>query len=198
VSTATTVPPVVAHCGFRRARQIAGIMIPTRNMIIRNNGIFQTHVTGVIAAMAIPNPIIQTRDMASLPPLMRNVSVSVRGVRRRVWGRVWDSSSAMLSVPLHYAERKAQHDELLSVPVEKLDEHLAGFKSSQDLQIVSPAFCGTIAPPPWQCRRECAPLSLDEAHLSAVGARVTVAADDKHRYGIYRRFLRVSADPAAG
>jgi len=121
VSAATTTPPVVAHCGFRRARQIAGIMIPTSNMIIRNNGIFQTHVTGVIAAIAIPNPIMQTRDMASLPPLMRNVSFNVRGARRRAW----DSSSAMRSVPLCQAERKAQ-PELLAVPVETLDEHLAG------------------------------------------------------------------------
>src|SRR5712691_2246596 len=37
-----------------------------------------------------------------------------------------------------------------------------------------------------------------EAHLSAVGARMTVAADDKHRYGIDRRLLRVSDDTAAG
>jgi hypothetical protein len=96
-------------------------MIPTRNMIIRNNGIFQTHVTGVIAAIAIPNPIMQTRDTASLPPLMRNASFSPEGVRRRAW----DSSLAMRSVPLCYAERKAQH-ELLAIPVEKVDAHLAG------------------------------------------------------------------------
>jgi hypothetical protein len=59
--------------------------------------------------------------MASLPPLMRNASFSVRGVRRRAW----DSSSAMRSAPLCYAERKAQH-ELFAIPVEKLDAHLAG------------------------------------------------------------------------
>jgi hypothetical protein len=120
VSTAAAALPVVAHCGFRRARQIAGIMIPTTNIIIRNNGIFQNHVTGVIAAIAIPNPIMQTRDAASLPPLMRNAFFSVRGVR---W-RAWDSSSAMQSVPLCYAERKAQH-ELLAIPVETLDARLA-------------------------------------------------------------------------
>jgi hypothetical protein len=121
VSTATTAPRIVAHCGFRRTRQIAGIMIPTRNMIIRNNGIFQNHVTGVIAAIAIPNPIMQTRDAASLPPLIRNASFSPGGVRRRAW----DSSLAMRSVPPCYAERKAQH-ELLAIPVEKLDARLAG------------------------------------------------------------------------
>ncbi len=154
MSTAARAPPVVAHCGFRRARQIAGIMVPTRNIIIRNNGIFQNHVTGVIAAIAIPNPIMQTRDTASLPPLMRNASFSVRGVRRRAW----DSSSAMRSAPLCYAERKAQH-ELFAIPVEKLDAHLAGSKRLET--------CGLHRrplrhhrPPPWQCRRECAPVPL--------------------------------------
>lgn len=145
MSTATAAPPVVAHCGFRRARQIAGIMIPTRNIIIRNNGIFQTHVTGVIAAIAIPNPIMQTRDTASLPPLMRNASFSVRGVRRRAW----DSSLAMRSVPLCYAQRQAQRD-LLAIPVEKLDARLAGSNHLETCGLRRRLFA---APSRCRCRR---------------------------------------------
>ena len=138
MSTATRAPPVVAHCGFRRARQIAGIMVPTRNIIIRNNGIFQNHVTGVIAAIAIPNPIMQTRDTASLPPLMRNASFSVRGVRRRAW----DSSSAM---SLLCAMLSAKHS--VNSWQSRLRTGCAPrwLESSRDLRVASPAFCRTMA-----------------------------------------------------
>ena len=80
----------VTYFGFSRARQIAGIMIPTRSMISRNSAIFQPHVTGAIEAIAIPNPTMQARTMASFPPLMRASSC-----RRR--STLWRSCNGVLS-----------------------------------------------------------------------------------------------------
>jgi hypothetical protein len=58
-------------------------------------------------------------------------------------------------------------------------------------------FCGTIARPPLALQTGVGASLLRRAHLSAVGAWMTVAADDKHRYGIDRCLLRVSDGPAA-
>ena len=83
---------------FCRARQIAGIMIPTRSMITRNSAIFQPHVTGASEAIAIPNPTMQSRTMVSFPPLMRASSCSRRSTLWRPYNGV--SSSAIVALPL--------------------------------------------------------------------------------------------------
>jgi hypothetical protein len=75
---------VKTQFGFRRAHQIAGIMIPTTNIMTKNSAIFQPHVTGAIAAIAIPNPTMQARTMASFPPLIRASSFSRRSALWRV------------------------------------------------------------------------------------------------------------------
>ena len=72
--------PAPAQYGCRRAREIAGIIIPTRSMIIKNSAIFHPQVTGAIAAMATPNAIMETRTSASLPRLMRACSRSPRNM----------------------------------------------------------------------------------------------------------------------
>ena len=80
--------------GFRRAHQIAGITIPTKNMMTRNSAIFQPHVTGAIAAIAIPNPTMQARTMASFPPLMRASSFSRSALWRTCNGDLFSANGA--------------------------------------------------------------------------------------------------------
>lgn len=66
--------PALVQNALLRARLTAGIIIPTRNMIARNSAIFQPQGTGTIAAIANPNPMMQTRTIASLPRLIRAFS----------------------------------------------------------------------------------------------------------------------------
>jgi len=57
--------PLMTQLEFRPERQIAGITLPTRIMIATNSTIFQPPVTGAIAAIASPSPMMQTRSIAS-------------------------------------------------------------------------------------------------------------------------------------
>jgi len=66
--------PGLGQNALLRARLIAGIIIPTNSMIARNSAIFQPHGTGTIVAIANPNPMMQTRTIASLPRLIRAFS----------------------------------------------------------------------------------------------------------------------------
>jgi hypothetical protein len=59
----------VTYFGFCRARQIAGIMIPTRSMITRISAIFQPHVTGAIEANGYPKPDYASLNDGIIPSL---------------------------------------------------------------------------------------------------------------------------------
>jgi len=102
--------PSCIQLGFRRARPIAGIMTPTRSMITRNNAILQPHVTGAIAVIATPNPIMQIRTTASLPRLTRACSCNPESSRWRVCDSVL--ISVIPSVLLNRDDRNAHHGRL--------------------------------------------------------------------------------------
>jgi len=138
--------PAPAQYGCRRAREIAGIIIPTRSMIIKNSAIFQPQATGAIAAMATPNAIMQTRTSASLPRLMRACS---RSPRNMLW-RGWDGVLWSANAPVPFTPRSVKR------------AHRWRSGAIQPIDAINL----------WRCRRECAPPSQREANLSAVGARI--------------------------
>jgi hypothetical protein len=80
---------------------------------------FPNHITGVIATIAIPNPIMQTGTNVLLPRSMRACSFSSRSARGRDTVFCF-SSSTTPSVPLCSANHNAQPETIIVVTREDI------------------------------------------------------------------------------
>ena len=141
---------VKTQFGFRRAHQIAGIMIPTTNIMTKNSAIFQPHVTGAIAAIAIPNPTMQARTIASFPPLIRASSFSRRSALWRVCNGGLFSANGAAPKGTEWQESLAAT--LPRSPPGEIEEQAWYLQKAHLTLRRSPALAaGGVSPSAWPC-----------------------------------------------